>query len=182
MLKKFYPYKYVESVFVIDYKKLFDIGYRGLIFDIDSTLVPHGNDSTMEVDKLFKEINEIGFKTVLLSNNTTERIERFMKNIDSMYISDARKPDTCNYLKAVSMLGIEKKEALVIGDQIFTDILGANRSGIDSILVDFIPYKGETKLGKRRRLERFILMFYKLNKRLNNRIGDIIKETGIDNA
>jgi len=103
MFKLFYPYEYVESVFSIDYNKLYNMGYRGLIFDIDNTLVHHGDDSTPEIDNLFKVIQNIGFKTLLLSNNNEERIKRFIKNIDSLYICDAEKPNTANYLKAVEM-------------------------------------------------------------------------------
>ena len=70
MFKIFYPYEYVKNVFSIDYDKLYSKGYRGLIFDIDNTLVHHGDDSTDEVDELFKYIQQIGFKTIILSNNS----------------------------------------------------------------------------------------------------------------
>ena len=83
MFKRFYPYEYVESVFSIDYDKLYDKGYRGLIFDIDNTLVHHGEDSTEEVDRLFKMMQDIGFKTVILSNNNEKRVKSFLSNIDS---------------------------------------------------------------------------------------------------
>ena len=86
MLKQFYPYEYAESVFAIDYEKLWQMGYRGLLFDIDNTLVHHGDDSTPEIDALFREIQAIGFKTLLLSNNEEKRINRFMQNITSYYI------------------------------------------------------------------------------------------------
>ena len=67
MLKKFYPYEYVDSVFVIDYEKIFRKGFRAVIFDIDMTLVPHGEDSTPEIDALFKNIHATGLKTLLLN-------------------------------------------------------------------------------------------------------------------
>lgn len=176
MFKAFYPYEYVESVFAIDYEKLFKKGYKAVIFDIDNTLVPHGKDSTAEVDELFKQIHGIGLKTLLLSNNDEERITRFLKNIDSLYICDAEKPKTENYLKAVKLLGVKKEEVVFIGDQIFTDIYGANKSGIDNILVEFIGAKVETKIGIRRNLEKIILKFYRMNKSCQQRIGDIHKE------
>ena len=70
-----------------------------------------------------------------------------------------------------------KKEKIVfIGDQVFTDIYGANRSGIDNILVKFIGHDIETKIGIRRNIEKIILKLYKLNKSCQNRIGDILKE------
>lgn len=179
MFKIFYPYEYVDSVFSIDYNALYNKGYRGIIFDIDNTLVHHGDDSTKEIDELFQTIQNIGFKTFLLSNNNEERVKRFLKNIDSLYICDADKPKINNYLKAVEMMSINKKEALFIGDQIFTDILGANKSGIANILVKFIRINGETKIGKRRQLENVILKFYKNNKSFQHRLGNIVKRKEI---
>lgn len=176
MFKVFYPYEYVDSVFSIDYNELYNKGYRGIIFDIDNTLVHHGDDSTKEIDDLFIAIQNIGFKTLLLSNNNEERVKRFLENIDSIYICDAEKPKTDNYLKAVEMMSIKKEEILFIGDQIFTDILGANKSGIANILVKFIRLKEETKIGKRRQLENVILKFYKKNKTFQHRLGNIVKK------
>ncbi|MDY2735536.1 YqeG family HAD IIIA-type phosphatase [Intestinibacter sp.] len=176
MLKIFYPYEYVENVFSIDYKKLYDKGYRGIIFDIDNTLVHHGDDSTKEIDDLFQTIQNIGFKTLLLSNNSEKRIKRFIKNIDSLYIHDAKKPNVDNYLKAIEMMNIKKEESIFIGDQIFTDILGANKSQIANILVKYIRLENETKIGKRRHLENLILKFYKRNKSYTHRLGDIFQK------
>lgn len=176
MFKIFYPYEYVESVFSIDYKKLYDKGYRGIIFDIDNTLVHHGDDSTKEIDELFKIIQNIGFKTLLLSNNSEKRIKRFIKNIDSLYIHNAQKPNVDNYLKAIKMMNIKKEESIFIGDQIFTDILGANKSQIANILVKYIRLDNETKIGKRRHLENLILKFYKRNKSYTHRLGDIFQK------
>lgn len=182
MFRLFYPYEYVESVFTIDYQKLYDKGYRGLIFDIDNTLVPHGADSTEEVDRFFQSVQEIGFRTLLLTNNDEERILRFLKNIDSLYIPDAEKPKTGGYLRALEMLGLTNGETVFIGDQVFTDILGANRSRIASILVKFIGYKTETRIGIRRNLEKIILKFYMWNRRARHRLGDIEKKEAETNA
>lgn len=173
MLEKYYPYEYAQSVFQIDYQKLYDRGFRGIIFDIDNTLVHHGDSSTLEIDDLFRRIQGIGLKTILLSNNDRERTERFIKNIDTPYICDADKPEPGNYLKAVKLLGIKKEEAVVVGDQIFTDILGANRSKLASILVRFIRLDNEKSIGKRRYLEYAILECWKHNRKYYRRIGDI---------
>lgn len=181
MLKSLYPYEYVKSVFTIDYAKLYAKGYRGIIFDIDNTLVHHGDDSTPEVDTLIKDIQTIGFKVLLLSNNTRERIERFMENIDSLYIADADKPKTEGYENALKMLNLDRNEVVFIGDQIFTDILGANKCGIANILVDFIRQKGVSKIGKKRQLEKLILKLYSFRKTYQNRIGNIhIQEPLVD--
>ena len=87
MLNKFYPDMYVNSVFEIPFDRLYEKGYRGLILDIDLTLVPHNADATPEIEILFQMIRAIGFKTVLLSDNSKERIERFNRNIGSDYIA-----------------------------------------------------------------------------------------------
>ena len=68
---------------MIDYQKLYQKGFRGIIFDIDNTLVHHGDDSTPEIDDLFRKIQGLGLKTLLLSNNDRGRVERFIKNIDT---------------------------------------------------------------------------------------------------
>ena len=175
MLSEYYPFEYVESVFSIDYAKLYYKGCRGIIFDIDNTLVPHGADSTPEVDELFRTIHGIGIKTVLLSDNTDERIERFLQNIDSPYISDAGKPDPAAFIRAVDVLGLDKGEVVVIGDQVFSDIKGANAAGIASILVKYIGYYDKAKKGKKRQLESVILGFYGRS-RLQHRLGGIESE------
>lgn len=173
MLKKLYPYEYVESVFTIDYKKLYEKGYRGIIFDIDNTLVPHGKDSTPEVDELFKKIQNLGFKTFLLSDNGKERIERFLKNIECSYIDNANKPKTENYYKALEIMGLNKKDVVFIGDQTFTDILGANNCGMANILVKYIGYYKKQKIGIKRNIEKIILKLYGRSKRYQHRLGNI---------
>jgi len=173
MFKIFYPHEYMESVFSIDYDKLYNKGYRGIIFDIDNTLVHHGEDSTKEVDNLFNTIHNMGFKTVLLSDNSEERIKRFLKNIDSPYIHEANKPNVNGFLKAVEIMNIKKEEALVVGDQIFRDIYGANKSKIANVLVKYMRKNDKEKIGIRRHIEKVVLKLYKLSKSSQNRIGDI---------
>lgn len=175
MFKIFYPYEYMDSVFAIDYDKLYAKGYRGILFDIDNTLVYHGEDSTPEVDALFKTIHKAGLKTIILSNNSEERVLRFLKNIKSPYIYDAGKPNPKSYIRAVKGLHIKREEAVVIGDQIFTDIYGANRCGLASILVKFIRKPEETYFGKRRDVENVLLKMYEKS-RYNHRIGDVWRD------
>ena len=176
MFKKLYPWAYAESVFHVDYQKLYHKGYRGILFDIDNTLVHHGDDSTEEVDQLFRTLHRMGFKTLLLTNNGEKRVKRFLQNIDVPYICDADKPKTDSYEKAVAMLGLPKEEVVCIGDQMFVDIYGANQSGIASILVHYITLPGETKIGKTRYVEKWILSFYKRSRKYRDRLGDILKE------
>lgn len=108
MLKKYYPYECVPNVYMIDYRKLYTNGYRGLIFDIDMTLVPHGDDATQKVERLFDYVHNIGFKTFILSDNDEQRVERFLKNIECPYITNANKPCVDAFNKAVEMMELKK--------------------------------------------------------------------------
>ena len=170
-----FPYEYVDSVFSIDYQKLVQKGYKGIIFDLDMTLVPLGADSTKEIDALFKTVHELGLKTLLLTNNSEERVRRFTKNIDTLYLCDANKPEPEGFLKAVEMMEIQKEETVYIGDQIFIDIYGANKCGIANILVHYVTAEAETKIGIRRNLEKIILKLYRITKFYQHRLGDIQK-------
>ena len=176
MFQILYPYEYVENVFAIDYKKLYEKGFRGILFDIDNTLVHHGDDSTEEIDQLFAMVQSIGFQTLLLTDNNEERVKRFIKNIHTPYICEAGKPDPAPYRKALELLDLHKDQVVCIGDQMFTDILGANRSGIPSILVQFIRLKTEKRIGKKRQIEKLILRFYRRNRSAQHRLGDIWKD------
>ena len=159
-LRKYYPRAYVDSVFSINYEKLCSMGFKAVIFDIDNTLVHHGDNSNQKVDALFRHIHSTGLKTLLLTNNDKERVLRFVKNIDTLYICDADKPETSGYQRALHMLGVSRKEAICIGDQLFTDIAGANRSGIPSILVHYIQRPGQ-RIGKKRYIEKLILFIWR---------------------
>ena len=159
MIEKFYPCEYVKSVFDIEFKKLYDSGIKAVIFDIDNTLVFQDEDSTKETERLFSALHKLGLKTMILSNNNEERVRRFLRNIDSPYICKAYKPFRKGYLKALERLGVKKEEAVFVGDQLFTDILGANRCGIRSILVRYIEKSG-SKPQLRRKFEKAILRSY----------------------
>jgi len=81
MFKYLFPHEYTDSVFSIDYEKLYQKGYQAIIFDIDNTLVHHGEDSTNDVDELFRFLHNIGFKTLVLTDNSEERTQKFLSNI-----------------------------------------------------------------------------------------------------
>lgn len=173
MFKAFYPYEHVTSVHEIDYQKLYELGIKGIIFDIDNTLVHHGENSNPKTDQLFKDIHQLGLKTILLSNNCDERIEQFVENINTPYIADANKPKTENYHQAIRRLGFNTKDVVMVGDQLFTDIYGANKCKMPSILVDYMRHDDEVKIGIRRQLEKVILKCYRQNKQYQKRLGDI---------
>ncbi|MCG8453167.1 MAG: YqeG family HAD IIIA-type phosphatase [Spirochaetales bacterium] len=176
MFKNFFPYEYVKSVFHIDYPKLFRTGYRGILFDIDNTLVHHGKDSNHQIESLLRYLQTLNFKIVLVSNNSKERIERFIKNIEIPYVDEAMKPHRTGYVKALEILNLEKNQVFCVGDQVFTDIVGSNRCGIASILVEYMRVSNQEKIGKKRQLERFVLTLYSFQRRYQDRMGNVKKE------
>ena len=160
LFKRFYPDMKLNSVYEVDFDRLYKKGIRGLIFDIDNTLVPHGADADERIEKLFGELKKMGFKTFLLSNNKLERVKRFNVNIRSLYIYKARKPNAVNYIKAMRMMGTGKENTVFIGDQLFTDIWGAKKAGISTILLNPIDKKEEIQIVLKRYLEKIVLNAY----------------------
>ena len=161
MFDMFYPDRYIASTYVIDFEKLYEEGYRGLIFDIDNTLVPHGAPADEQALALFQRLHGLGFQTLLLSNNKEPRVKSFAEQVQSPYIYKAGKPGVKNYNRAVEEMGLCKEEVLFVGDQLFTDVYGANRAGIYGILVKPINPKEEIQIVLKRYLEAVVLHFYK---------------------
>lgn len=161
MFEKFFPDRYVASTYVIDFEKLYKNGIRGLIFDIDNTLVPHGAPADERAIWLFKRLKEIGFSCCLISNNQEKRVRTFNEPIQVDYVYNAHKPSTKNYKKAMEIMGTDVSDTVFIGDQLFTDVWGAKRTGIPSILVRPIHPKEEIQIVLKRYLENIVLHFYK---------------------
>lgn len=161
MFEKFFPDEYLESTYSIDFDRLYREGYRGLLFDIDNTLVPHGAPADSRAMELFLHLKELGFGCCLLSNNQQKRVASFNEQVQVKFIENAHKPSTKNYIRAMEMLGTQKENTIFIGDQLFTDIYGAKRAGIRTILVKPIHPKEEIQIVLKRYLERIVLHFYK---------------------
>lgn len=160
MFQRFYPKHYVESTYEIPFEELYQKGFRGILFDIDNTLVPHGAAADERAVSLFKRLQEIGFSSCLISNNKEERVNLFRKNIQVDAIYKARKPMKEAYLNAMKKIGTNTANTIFIGDQLFTDIWGANRAGIETYLVKPIHSKEEIQIVLKRYLERIVLHHY----------------------
>lgn len=161
MLQRFYPGEYLDSTYDIDFEGLYAQGYRGLIFDIDNTLVPHGVKADERAKALFARLKKIGFRCCLLSNNKEARVKMFNEDVQVNYIYDAHKPSVKNYQRAMKILNTDKSNTIFVGDQVFTDIYGANRTGLRTILVKPIHPKEEIQIVLKRYLEKIVLFFYK---------------------
>lgn len=164
ILEQFYPREWVESVYVISWETWYEAGIRGVIFDIDNTLVPHGAPADGRALALFEKLHGMGMKTCLLSNNKEPRVSSFAAQVASPYIYKAGKPAVKNYHRAMERMGIAVEATLFVGDQLFTDVYGANRAGIYGILVKPINPKEEIQIVLKRYLEAVVLHFYKRDK------------------
>ena len=162
----FFPGEYIASTYVIDFEKLYKSGYRGIIFDIDNTLVPHGAPADERAIALFHHLKELGYSCMLLSNNKESRVKMFNDTVNVNYIYDAGKPLPKNYRKAMEIMGTTKDNTLYVGDQIFTDVMGANITGIRTILVKPIHPKEEIQIVIKRIPEKLILFFYKITRKI----------------
>jgi HAD superfamily phosphatase (TIGR01668 family) len=160
MLSRFYPDAWVDSTYEIDFEKIYEKGYRGLIFDIDNTLVPHGAPADQRAIALFERLKKLGFSCCLLSNNQIERVSSFNEPIQVFFIENAHKPSVKNYRKAMKMMGTDERTTLFIGDQLFTDVYGAKRAGLKAVLVSPIHPKEEIQIVLKRYLEKIVLFFY----------------------
>lgn len=178
MLKRFYPDMEIDSVYELDFEELYEQGYRGVIFDIDNTLVPHGAPADERAKALFERLKSIGFQSILLSNNKEPRVKMFNDSVDSVYIYKAGKPSTKGYLRAMEKIGTVRENTIFVGDQLFTDIWGAKKAGIRTFLVKPIHPKEEIQIVLKRYLEKIVLHFYRKDKKSDSNESER-KEDGI---
>ena len=161
MFEPFYPQEIWDSTYDIPFETWKDRGIKGVIFDIDNTLVPHGAPADESAIALFEHLKKLGFKTCLLSNNKEPRVKSFAEQVKCPYIYKGGKPGAKGYKKAMETMGTDVKNTLFVGDQLFTDIWGANRLGIQTVLVRPINPKEEIQIVLKRYLEKPVLYCYR---------------------
>ena len=165
MWKRFYPDETAETVRDVDYGAFLRKGVRGIIFDIDNTLVPQDAPATAETEAFFREIHALGFRTCVISNNTEERVKPFAERAASDYVFHARKPLKESYRKAMAFLGTDPQSTLYVGDQLLTDIFGARRLGIPCVLVKPVSLESDIPTVRfKRKIEKWILREYEAQK------------------
>lgn len=165
MFERFFPDESVSSTYDIDFQSLYEEGYRGILFDIDNTLVEHGKGASDQALDLFRRLEEMGFQCCLISNNKKQRVSSFNEKIGAHMIFNAHKPRRKGYREAMEMMGTNKENTLFVGDQLFTDIWGAKRIGIRNILVKPINKNEEIQIVLNRYLEKIILKEYRQKKK-----------------
>lgn len=145
MRKIFTPDYYIKSYKNLNIDRLRQQQIKVLVCDIDNTLVAHDEAYPDEHVKAFiQRVKDAGIQVVLVSNNVKERVETFAKELDVKTYPFAKKPLKITYLKMMKDCGCKSKEIAVLGDQLLTDMLGANRVGFYTILTHPVAQKDLT--------------------------------------
>lgn len=157
-MKKLLPDYCVANVSKLDEAFYKSNGIKAVVFDIDNTLVAHTEPVPPEnVLEYFGFLKSIGIKYAIVSNNSMERVHSFCKDLDIPYYYKALKPRRKYLKKALSDLGISSGESALVGDQLFTDILGGNRMGMLSVMVTAVGEDETGFVSFKRKFERKIL-------------------------
>lgn len=158
------PNAYQKSIYEIDYLKLKKLGYKNLIFDIDNTLMPVNEIKvTNELKELFKKLKK-DFNICIVSNNNNARVDPVKKALNVLAISESNKPQKEAFEQSLRLLKGKKENTVMIGDQMLTDIVGGNKYGLYTILVEPFQNKYDLKTGTSRILQN--MMMKKLKKQI----------------
>jgi HAD superfamily phosphatase (TIGR01668 family) len=161
MIEKFYPSLAVDSIRDINTELLDKNNIKGLILDIDNTLVPnHVADADDRAVQWVGEMKAAGFKLCIVSNASKKRVVRFNDRLKLYAVHRAVKPGTRAFEKAARMMDFKNKNIAVVGDQIFTDIYGGNRVGMFTILVTPIDRREGKLVQFKRIFEKKVLKRY----------------------
>ncbi len=162
-----YPNEYLDSVKDISLDLLKKNNIKGLILDVDNTLINLDKKMPAGVSDWAKSLKNNGIKICILSNsNKIEKVNSVAKILDVPYIFFGKKPLKSGFLRAKEILKLDNKNIAVVGDQIFTDIIGANRCNMFSILVKPIEEKDYLIVKIKRPIENFIINRYNKNKKI----------------
>ncbi|PJN61683.1 hypothetical protein PAEAM_12420 [Paenibacillus sp. GM1FR] len=159
MFKMLMPKLRVDTVFDINLEELYAQGYRGIITDLDNTLVgAKAPDATPELIEWFARVKEAGFKLMIVSNNNLNRVSLFATPLDIQFVHSARKPSNVPFRRAMKMMELSPENTIVVGDQMLTDVYGGNRMGLYTVLVLPISIGDEGFMTRfNRRVERIAL-------------------------
>ncbi|MBT2694120.1 YqeG family HAD IIIA-type phosphatase [Bacillus sp. ISL-55] len=168
MLKHFLPDQHVKSIFEITPESLKDKGVKGIITDLDNTLVEWDRPlATPKLIEWFDNMRKNEILVTIVSNNNEKRVRSFSDPLRIPFIFQARKPMTTAFNKALKQMGLRKEETVVIGDQLLTDVLGGNRSGFHTILVVPVAQTDGFVTRFNRKVERRILNWFRKQGKLN---------------
>lgn len=149
------PTFYFENIFYLDKEFFEKNNIDALILDVDNTLISNTvNDADEKLSKWIMETTNSGIKLCIVSNGKGKRVKQFNKPFGIPAVFEALKPSSKGFLQALKLLGTKKENTVVVGDQLFTDILGGNRCGLRTILVKPIDENEQLFIRLKRYFER----------------------------
>lgn len=167
MIENFFPNQYLKSIYQLNIEQLKEQGIKGIIFDIDNTLVPYDQVEPNErIIDFFETIRKQGIKITLVSNNTEKRVIKFNEKLKVFAVPSSKKPSRRGLQKAMQLMQCTPEQTIIVGDQIFTDIYAGNRAGVHTVLVIPVSEKDEWKTKIKRGIEKKVIRLY--DKRNNN--------------
>jgi HAD superfamily phosphatase (TIGR01668 family) len=170
LMSIFYPTKTARGVMDITKEMLDGIGVTALILDVDNTLATHNNPNLdPKVREWLSNMRECGIGLVILSNNYKRRVRPFAEALKLPFSAFAAKPLPFGYARASRMLNTPKQNVAIVGDQIFTDVLGARLYGAKAILVEPLAPEGGPFFRFKRKIEAMILRRYREKMKLQGR-------------
>ena len=153
-----YPDLEIERLIDIPMTLLKEKNIQGLIFDLDNTIIGwDSNEMQQEIISWLSNLKDNGFKIYIVSNSMKKRVKNIAESLSIPYIARAGKPMNYGFLKALKNLNLDSKSVAVVGDQIFTDVLGGNRIGAFTILVKPLSKKEFFTTQLTRKFERLLL-------------------------
>ena len=154
----FYPTRYKNHITDITLAELEELGIRGLLLDVDNTLTTHGSQVLPDdVREWLARMQEAGIRMTVVSNAWEWRVAPFADKIGLQHTSLSCKPSPLGFWRGVRRLGLSKAQCAAVGDQVFTDVIGANLCGITCFQVmPMDPATDKPFLRIRRRWERKI--------------------------
>jgi HAD superfamily phosphatase (TIGR01668 family) len=136
MLNIFKPTWMIDAIYHLTPEQLKKQRIKAVLADLDNTLIAWNNpDGTQELIQWIETMKDAGIPVIILSNNSASRVERVATILDLEYVPRAIKPTLIGFKKAEVKLNFPKEDILMVGDQIMTDIWGANLAGIRTVLV-----------------------------------------------
>jgi uncharacterized protein len=166
MLRYFLPNEHVKSIFDITPEPLKEKGIKGIITDLDNTLIEWDRPSaTPDLVKWFENMRNQGIQVTIVSNNNEKRVKSFAEPLNIPFIFEARKPLTRAFRRALQLMKLKKEEVVVIGDQLLTDVFGGNRFGAHTILV--VPVADTDGF------------FTRINRKIERKILNMMKQKGM---
>ncbi len=157
-MEKYVPDMYQKTIYDINYKKLLNQGIKCIMFDLDNTLVPPNvKEPTEKVIELFNDLKQMGFRVIIFSNSPKRRLKPFKEILEVDCSASSKKPFKKKFLKVLSDYNYTITEVAIIGDQILTDVVGGNKIGILTILVNPVSKKDFILTKFNRLIEKIII-------------------------